>query len=671
MPRNLIRQFEQVRGTYTFFDDILRQYAEQAGQHYYVGTLTVNSGITTVSDSLTTFEEDELGNFIIIDNGDATGVYQIASCSGTYEAEVYPALSGTEAAVSYRRHYYQNLEDDLNYLRKMLQMVIGKSNWFDEPNTDLRNMAYLIPKRPNYLGETAQYTQRPGTVSFSLSDIDQTGVVSAGNPSGYYTDNTSSTTAGTTLRFTTDNTIVITATGGFYPADSGYLRVYQDGAVVGELDLAAAWTNDGCAYEEEESDVGSNPNHTAAGGLDIFTLTNRRCMNTSVDGYTSFWPPYQIASLSATLTLPEGFIGQIYIQHSAGGSAQSYTYGSFWVDTTSYSITAAAPIVVSGTNVLHYLSGIPYFTTSTQFTISGTNSDTLFDEGYRATSPMTFILSQFNASNISPTYAQIGLTTPINITDTIAGAGGYGTTFSVGSGNFRDLDARAQATYYNIFASATSADSAAGTFRIDTYGTTSTNLIEYFDDEHKRYKGTEDFTDTTLGDDHTTDSAWSETDNILSLSPTGLMVYNGLLNYPSMSHSTYKPAGPDYSGASGDYYYYRIFIASGSFTQGTITFTGWSNALSTIQGSNVDVHLRYLNCSDYGNGNTSVWQDLSVDQQSYAANGCLGTGSTGSVIAFSFGTTSSFAYGNRIIMRIKFSSSSVTALQSITFSPTL
>jgi len=671
MPRNLIRQFEQVRGTYTFFDDILRQYAEQAGRHYYIGTLTVNSGITTVSDSLTTFEEDELNNFIIIDSGDATGVYQITACSGSYEAEVYPALSGTDAAVSYRRHYYQNLEDDLNYLRKMLQLVIGEDDWFDEPNTDLRNMAYLIPKRPNYLGETTQYAIRPGTVSFSISDIDQTGVVSTGNPAGYYIDNTSSTTAGTTLRFTNDNTIVISVAGGFYPADSGYLRVYQDGAIVGELDLAAAWTADGCVYEEEEADVGTNPGHTAAGGLDIFTLTARRCMNASVDGFANFWPPYQMASLSATLTLPEGFVGQIYIQHSAGGSAQNYTYGSFWVDTTSYSITAAAPTVASGTNVLHYLSGIPYFTTSTQFTISGTNSDTLFDEGYRATSPMTFMLSQFNASNISPTYAQIGLTTPVNITDTIAGAGGYGTTFSVGSGNFRDLDARAQVIYYNVFTSATSADSAAGTFRIDTYGTTSTNLIEYFDDEHKRYKGTEDFTDITLGDDHGIDSAWAETDNILSLSPTGLMVYNGLLNYPSINHSIYKPAGPDYSGASGDYYYYRIFIASGAFTQGTITFTGWSNALSTIQGANVDIHLKYLNCSDYGNGNTASWQDLSVDQQSYAANGCLGTGSTGSVIAFSFGTTSSFSYGNRIIMRIKFSSSSVTALQSITFTPTL
>ena len=668
MPRNLIRQFEQVRGTYTFFYDMFRQYAEQAGRHYFTGTLSVVSGSTTVIDSSTTFEEDELGNFIVIDSGAESGVYQLTVCSGSLNAEVAPAISGTNASASYRRHYYQNLEDDLNYLRKMLQLVIGEDSWYDEPNTDLRNMAYLIPKRPNYLGETTQYVQRSGAVSFSLSDIDQTGRVSSNNPAAYYTDNISSTSPGATVRFTDDNTMVISVTGGFYPADIGYLRVYKDSALVGELDLSSVWTSDGCVYEEEESDVGNNPDHTAAGGLDIFNLTNRRCMNDSVDGYGYFWPPYQIASMNCTLSLDEGFTGQIYIQHSSGGSEQNYTYSSFWVDTSSQSISPLAPTVVSGTNVLKYLSGIPYFDTGSQFTISGTNSDILFDEGYRTNSPMTFYLSQFNTSNISPTYNQIGLSTPLDISDTIDGSGGYGTTFSVGSGNFRDLDARAQVRYYNVFTSSQSGDSAAGIFRIDTYGTTSTNLVEYFDDEHKRYKGTENFNDITLGDDPDNDSAWDEIDNILSI--PGLVVYNGTLKYPTINHSLYKPSGPNYSSASGDFYYYRIFIASGAFTQGALTFSGWSNALGTIQGSDVEVHMRYPNCSDYGNGNSATWQDLSVDQQNYGGDGCLGAGSSGSVVVFSFGTTSSSSFGNRVIMRIKFNSN-VTALSTLTFSPIL
>ena len=660
MSRSLFEQLDQVRGTRNFVSPVYYQYAENCGRNYSSATLTVTSGSADLTDT-TSFTGDEVGNFLVIDTGAAAGVYEITAVSGTL-ATVSPTPTGTDGSASGRRHYRQNLEDDLNYLRRMMNLVIGENAWYDEPNTDLRNMAYLIPKRPNYVGETTQYTERPGTVSFALSNIDQTGKVSTGAPAGEYTDNTSNTTAGTTLRFTDDNTMVISIAGGFYPADTGTLQILQDSAVVGSLDLASAWTADGCAYEEVEGDVGSNPAHTSTHtGTDIIDLSNRRCMNTSTDGYASFWPPYQIAAMTATLTLPAGFVGQITLQHSIGGSA-NYTYASFWVDTTSQAIAAPAPTVASGTGVFHYLTGVPYYTTNSTFDISVTDSEDLFDRGY-VTSPLRLNLSEFNASNITPTLTALGLTEPLAITDTI---GTYNDTITVGAGNFRDLDARATATYWNVFVSATSSNSAAGTFRIDSYGTTSTDTVEYFDDEAKRFVGTEDFTDTAIT---YTDSTW---DSTTDRSGGGhLVVYNGTLKYPSIDHSAYSPIGPDYSGISGDCWYYRVFVATGAFTQGSITFSGWANALSFVQGANVQVQLRLPNCSDYGNGNTSVWQDLAVDQTTYAADGCLGAGSSGSTVAFSFGSTSSASFGNRVVMRMKFTSAAVTALNSITFSPTL
>jgi len=665
MARSLFEQLQQVRGTRTFFTDMKRRLAETAGRHYYTGTLTAVSGSTTVTDP-SSFGVDEVNNFVVIDSGAAAGTYKITAVSGT-TATINPAAAGSDSSAAYRRHYFQNLEDDLNYIRYMMDLVVGEDSWYDEPNTNLKDMAYLIPKRPNYVGETSQYAIRPGTVSFAIDDIDQTGKVSSGAPSTEYTDNTSSVSAGTSIRFTDDNTMEISISGGFYPADEGTLYIYRDSAVIGQLDLASAWTSDGCSYEDSESDVGTNPNHTAGGtGTDVISLTNRRCMNTSVDGYSSFWPAYQIASMSATVTLPAGFQGQITVQHSVGGS-QNYTYASFWVDTTSQAITAAAPTVSLASATNKHLSGVPYYTSNTTFTVTGNNSDTLFDRGY-VDNPMTLHVGQFNASDVTPTLSQIGFTEPLAITDTISGQSGYSATITVGTGNFRDMDARAQATYRNVFASATSGDSAAGTYRIDTYGTTSTSTVEYFDDENKRFKGDENFNNTSIT---WTDSNWSSSDNITTLTEKGLVVYNGTLKYPTINHSTFSPAGPDYSGQTGDFYYYRVFIASGVFTQGTITFDGWSNALNVIQGSNVQVQLRYPNCSDYGNNNTSVWQDLSVDQTVYGGNGCLGSGSSGSSVAFSFGTTSSSSYGNRVIMRIKFSASSVTALNSVTFSPTL
>ena len=68
------------------------------------------------------------------------------------------------------------------------------------------------------------------------------------------------------------------------------------------------------------------------------------------------------------------------------------------------------------------------------------------------------------------------------------------------------------------------------------------------------------------------------------------------------------------------------------------------------------------------NQNQSLYALLGT---TYGGDGCLGSGSSGSDVAFSFGTTSSVTYGNRIIMRITFKNSSVTALTGITFSPTL
>jgi len=658
-----MEQFDKIRGTRTFYDAMLQQYAEQCGRDYATATFTVTSGSPTIAD-VSSFTGNEVGNYLVIDSGDAAGVYEITAVSGT-NATVSPTPSATVASVSGRRHNHENLEDDLNYLRRMMNLVVGEDNWNDTPNTDLRNMAFLIPKRPNYVGETSQYAIRPGTATFTIDDIDQTAKVSSGAPSEEYTDNTATVTAGTTVRFTDDNTMVISIAGGFYPADTGTLQVVKDGTIVGTLDLAAAFAADGCVLEETEADVGSNPNHTATNvGTNIINLTNRRCMNTTVDGYAGFWPPYQIASMSATLTLAVGYVGQIVIQHTVGGSA-SYTYASFWVDTTDQGIAAPAPTVTENTPSNKYLSGVPYYNTGSTFNISVTDTEDLFDRGY-VSSPLRLNLSEFNAANQTPTLTNLGLTEPLAITDTI---GTYNSSITVGAGNFRDLDARATATYWNVFASATSASSAAGTFRVDTYGVTSTNTIEYFDDEDKRYVGTEDFTDITLGDTPSTDSAWVEaTDR----SAGGhLETYNGTLDYPSINHSLFLPAGPNYSAVSGDCYYYRIFIATGAFNQGTITFSGWSNALTTIQGADVEVHLRLPNCSDYGNGNTAVWQDLAVDQQTYAGNGCLGAGSSGSTVAFSFGTTSSSSFGNRIVMRIKFANGNPTALTQITFNPTL
>ena len=670
--RSLFRQYEQVNGSVVFIDDMNVELAELCGRKYASSSTGNVDSAGVLIDNNVTFERSQVNDYVAFNGTTNSGVHQITEWHNDHEV----LLAGTTTAenpVSYDIHKYNNLEDDLNYIRSQINNVMGGGDWKEDPCTNLCDMSNLIPKRPNYVGETSQYAIRPGTVTFSLSNIDQTGGVSSGAPTAEYTDNTTSAAAGDSLRFTDDQTMSISITGGFYPADKGILYIKKDGVTVGELDLEAAWTNDSCVYEEEESDVGTNPNHTATGvGTDIINLTNRRCMNDSVDGYGSFWPAYQIASMSATLTLDAGVNGQITVEHSVDGQ-QSYTYATFWLDTTSQSISPNAPSITSNTISNKYLSGIPYAGAGSTFDLAVSNSDTLFDRGY-PTSPLVMLLSEFNTSDITPTYTDLGLSTPTAITDTI---GTYNYTITVGSSNFRDMDARARATFYNVFVSATSVDSSAGTFRINTYGNTSTDTNEYFDDEQYRFIGdstdeSTTFNDTTIDE---TDSNWDETASVLTQTDNdsyiGLVEYDGYLKYPSIDHSSgYVPAGPDYSGATGSARYYRVFLGSGAFNQGKIRFVGWSNALSVVQGSTISVHLRMPNCTDYSNGNTATWQDLGVDETIYGGNGCLGTGSTGEEVAFSFGTTSSSSFGNRVIIRIT-ATGSFTQLQGIYFEPTV
>ena len=667
--RSLLTQFEQMNGTHTFEDTMYHAFAETCGRHYESENVAVISGSSNITGS-SAFELTEVGNFIAIDSGNAAGGYEITAVSGSV-ATVTPVGLGTDATADSRRHYYPNTEDDFNYLRNMLRLVIGEDAWNDTPDTNLRNMAYLIPKRPNYVGETTQYTPRPGTISYSIDDINQTGHISSGAPAAEYTDNTSNVVAGDSIQFTDDITMTIGITGGFYPADTGIIYIVKDGATVGTLDLAAAWTSDGCSYEEVDGTFPNNANdHTSSKvGTDIIDLSARRCMNTTTDSFPSFWPPYQMADMTATLTLASGFNGQIDVRHDVGYVDQDYTHASFWVDTTSQSITANVPTVAALTPVLNYLSGVPYYDSGSTFTVTGTNTDTLFDRGLvDSKTPMRFNVGEFNSSNITPTLGNLGLSDPCATTDTIDT---YGTTVTVGAGgvtNFRDYNACATVTYHNVFDTKTSSNSAAGTYRIDTYGTTSTDTVEPFDDEDKRYKGTEDFDATDIDE---TDSEWVESDSITTIS--GLVVYGGTLKFPTLNHSTFLPAGPDYSSCTGAHEYYRVFIASNAFTNGTITFGGWStpSALSVVQGSDVTVELRMPNCSDYGNNNTGTWQDLGVSQTTLGGDGCLGSGSSVSSVAFSFGSTSSTTFGNRIVMRVTYANNTVTALTGITFSPTL
>ena len=138
--RSLFNQFRQIRGTRNFQD--LKAYinlAELVGNHYLVGTLTVVSGSSTVTDSSNPFGRDEKNNFIVVETGPAAEVYQIVDGDGGFTAVVDPIPIANDT-IAYRRHYYGNLESDLNYLRSILDLIIGEDDWRAPPSTTLAEM---------------------------------------------------------------------------------------------------------------------------------------------------------------------------------------------------------------------------------------------------------------------------------------------------------------------------------------------------------------------------------------------------------------------------------------------------------------------------------------------------------------------------------------------------
>jgi hypothetical protein len=168
MPRrSLFNQLNQVRGSLSY--DYLGSYvdlAESAGRSYLTGTLSVTSGTATVTDSSNNFDKYEQNNYIVIDSGDAAGVYTIVSGSGASTASVTPTPAGTDASASYRRHYYKNLEDDLNYVRTMTKLITGETNWYDTPGTTLADLEGLREAHTDMSEPTGFVNRTDSTLSF-------------------------------------------------------------------------------------------------------------------------------------------------------------------------------------------------------------------------------------------------------------------------------------------------------------------------------------------------------------------------------------------------------------------------------------------------------------------------------------------------------------------------
>lgn len=313
--------------------------------------------------------------------------------------------------------------------------------------------------------------------------------------------------------------------------------------------------------------------------------------------------------IDVTTLLPNGGFFHAEITHitdsvSDGGTSYSFNQSEIFLDTNPSTPSIGALSFLESVPVFKYLSGIKYYDTGSSWRVILSSINDLNANSIRTSSNITISNSGYNLSNLNHSPFGSGSanfsnwTNADNNTNVTYDKNDWAITYT----NKRyiltnaSVSALARDPWNN---SPTLTDS--GHFvLIDTYGTTTNDLSEFFDDESRRQ-------DSTFNNGATTGN-W---DSTVSLSNGQALVQNGKLMIPTSASytdwSVFKPLGnPDYTGLSNSADYYRTFVESGGLNQPNfiMIFSGEfvSNATTDLSNGLIEVYLRRINSpnGDFG-----------------------------------------------------------------------
>jgi hypothetical protein len=255
---------------------------------------------------------------------------------------------------------------------------------------------------------------------------------------------------------------------------------------------------------------------------------------------------------------------------------------------TTPSITGTVSISETVGNVLtKHISGIEYYILGSDFTVDVTDIDQLNRNTIRTSQNLQIEGSDYGLSTLEHSPFGLGSSNFSNWTNNnnVDGVDYQITDWEITSSNFRFVGntANTSSTPRDPWGSGSSVNSSNASILVDTYGTTSSALSEFFDDEARREDGY--FT-----------SSW---DSTVSLSSGDAIVFNGQLMAPdqttfvgesSASNANWTTFKPDLGGSNPDYTslgvpvnYYRTFNGSvGSTTGFTMTFSGTFNGADAL-----------------------------------------------------------------------------------------
>ena len=289
-----------------------------------------------------------------------------------------------------------------------------------------------------------------------------------------------------------------------------------------------------------------------------------------------------------------------------GTGPYTFTQTAVFLDTNPSTPTVGTPTIAEtgGSVVTKHLSGIEYYITGSDFTVDVTNMDNFNRNTARTSSNLTISFSNYGISNSNQSPLSGGAgnanfngwTSAFDVQDVTY----QNTAFAISSGNFRyrGTGAVISALVRDPWGASSAVLSALASILIDTFGTTSTNLVEDFDDEGRRQ-------DSGFNSGATAGN-WN---SVTALVSGEAQVIGGELIVPSVGKLTdgstnanwaaFSPtvggANPNYSALSANSNYYRTIVdTSGSSRAGfTMTLTGdfVSNATADLAASLLQIFV--------------------------------------------------------------------------------
>lgn len=358
------------------------------------------------------------------------------------------------------------------------------------------------------------------------------------------------------------------------------------------------------------------------------STSNATLSITSVNVFNSIWTQAK-ATLTNLQILTEGTKKMSLTHNTAGTSNALKVFYQNTVPVAPLFSTPAAAAV--NTAVYKLLSGIQYFTIGSQFQLSYTAATGIFDRTYHPTNVSNYQGTGFTTTIINPTSApafndQYSVNQAINCNVINQSTGGSKGTILVTIQKTNNTTATSTVTLSKA---------------ICTYGVVSTNTEEYFFDEDKRL---------LLNTNTPYDSSVFDLVN-------DAQVRNGNLVYPNATD--YSP-----NTFTGNREYQRIFTV-GVTSSGTFEFGNLNQSSVSPYGTgDINILVMLDNATNY-NLTTGTIFDLGKPFGTYNGNGNGDTransigakvtgSSTGTHLAFSFGTFSTALNSNKFRIIIIF-----------------